>query len=55
LNSRGLDVSWLDRLKSILMGTAFELKNANVEGLIKDLHTVWRDIYRVIGLRQGLS
>lgn len=55
LNSRGLDVSWLDRLKSILMGTAFELKNANVEGLVKDLHTVWRDIYRVIGLRQGLS
>ena len=55
LNSRGLDVSWLDRLKSILMGTAFELKNANLEGLVKDLHTVWRDIYSVIGLRQGLS
>lgn len=55
LNSRGLDVSWLDRLKSILMGTAFELKNANVEGLVKELHTVWRDIYRVIGLRQGMS
>ena len=55
LNSRGLAVSWLDRLKSILMGTAFELKNANLEGLVKDLHTVWRDIYSVIGLRQGLS
>ena len=55
LNSRGLDVSWLDRLKSILMGTAFELKNANVEGLVKELHTVWRDIYGVIGLRQGMS
>lgn len=55
LNSRGLDVSWLDRLKSILMGTAFELKNANQEGLVKDLHTTWRDIYSVIGLRQGLS
>ena len=55
LNSRGLDVSWLDRLKSILMGTAFELKNTNVEGLVKELHTVWRDIYRVIGLRQGMS
>ena len=55
LNSRGLDVSWLDRLKSILMGKAFELKNANREGLVKDLHTVWRDIYSVIGLRQGLS
>ena len=55
LNSRGLDVSWLDRLKSVLMGTAFELKNANVAGLVNDLHTDWRDIYRVIGLRQGLS
>ena len=55
LNSRGLDVSWLDRLKSILMGTAFELKNANVEDLVKELHTVWRHIYGVIGLRPGLS
>ena len=24
-------------------------------GLIADLHTIWRDIYAVIGLRQGLS
>lgn len=55
LNSRGLDVSWLDRLKSILMGAAFELKHANQQGLIADLHTIWRDIYFVIGLRQGLS
>lgn len=55
LNSRGLDVSWLDRLKSILMGAAFELKNTNQDGLIDDLHTAWRDIYAVIGLRQGLS
>ena len=53
LNSRGLDVSWLDRLKSILMGAAFELKNANQEGLISDLHSAWRDIYAVIGLRPG--
>jgi len=55
LNSRGLDVSWFDRLKSILMGTAFELKKANQQGLIDDLHTIWRDIYCVIGLRQGLN
>lgn len=55
LNSRGLDVSWLDRLKSILMGSAFELKKANREGVIDDLHTTWRDVYSVIGLRQGLS
>ena len=55
LNSRGLEVSWLDRLKSILMGAAFELKQTDRKGLIKELHTIWRDIYSVIGLRQGLS
>ena len=55
LNSRGLEVSWLDRLKSNLMGAAFELKNANHAVLTKDLHTIWRDVYSVIGLRQGLS
>lgn len=55
LNSRGLDVSWIDRLKSILMGAAFELQNANNEGIIADLHKCWRDIYAIIGLRQGLS
>ena len=55
LNSRGMEVAWLDRLKSILMGKAFELENANSTRLIKDLHTIWRDIYARIGLKQGLS
>ena len=55
LNSRGMEVSWLDRLKSILMGAAFELKNTSREQLIKDLHIIWRDIYAQIGLHQGLS
>ncbi|HEY3744585.1 MAG TPA: HNH endonuclease family protein, partial [Bryobacteraceae bacterium] len=55
LNSRGLDVSWLDRLKSLLMGAAFELKGANRQGLIDDLHHIWRKIYTVIGLRQGMN
>ena len=55
LNSRGLTVSWLDRLKSILMGIAFELPKVNNDVLINDLHVKWRDIYSVIGLRQGLS
>lgn len=55
LNSRGLTVSWLDRLKSILMGIAFELPKINNDGLINELHVKWRDIYSVIGLRQGLS
>ena len=55
LNSRGMEVSWLDRLKSVLMGKAFELENANRDQLISDLHTIWRDIYAQIGLHQGLS
>lgn len=55
LNSRGLDVSWLDRLKSILMGAAFELEAANKFEVIDELHRTWRDIYYCIGLRQGMS
>lgn len=55
LNSRGLPVSWLDRLKSILMGKAFELKNVAQDAIIADLHKTWRDIYAIIGLRQGFS
>lgn len=55
LNSRGLAVSWLDRLKSILMGIAFELPKANQSSLIKELHNTWRDIYTVIGLRSKLD
>jgi len=55
LNSRGMAVSWLDRLKSVLMGAAFTLPRANSTQLIKDLHNIWRDVYATIGLRQGLS
>lgn len=55
LNSRGMEVSWLDRLKSILMGRAFELQNKNRDQLISDLHNIWRDIYTQIGLHQGMS
>lgn len=55
LNSRGLDVSWFDRLKSILMGQAFDAKTGNQHDTIEELHRLWRDIYGVIGLRTGLS
>lgn len=55
LNSRGLDVSWFDRLKSILMGLAFESKAGNQKDTIDELHRLWRDIYGVIGLRRGLG
>ena len=55
LNSRGIEVSWLDRLKSVLMGKAFELEATNRHQLIEDLRTIWTDIYREIGLHHGLS
>ena len=56
LNSRGIAVSWLDRLKSILMGLAFKLEDdVTTQTLIDDLRRIWRDIYSTLGLRQGLS
>ncbi|MGD9933832.1 MAG: DUF262 domain-containing protein [Dehalococcoidia bacterium] len=54
LNSRGLDVSWFDRLKSILMGIAFDAATGNASEAIDQLHNTWREIYACIGLRQGL-
>jgi len=55
LNSRGLDVSWFDRLKSVLMGIAFEAGTGNATETIDEIHSVWQRIYSTIGLRQGLS
>ena len=55
LNSRGMEVAWLDRLKSILMGEAFNIKEARRGELIQDLDTIWRRIYAMIGLRRGLD
>jgi uncharacterized protein with ParB-like and HNH nuclease domain len=55
LNNRGLHVSWLDRLKSMLMALAFENATGNQEEHITELHEVWGSIYEAIGLRQGLS
>ena len=45
---------WLDRLKSILMGKAFSLRQSNRDELIKELHTIWRHV-ETIGLRQELE
>ena len=55
LNSRGLDVSWVDRMKSTLMAIAFESGSDNAGETITELHNTWRDIYACIGLRQGMS
>ena len=55
LNSRGLAVPWFDRLKSMLMSIVFEAEGGNKDETIKEIHELWAGIYRIIGLRQGLS
>lgn len=55
LNSRGLDVSWFDRLKSMLMAIVFESESGNQTEHIATTHSLWRQIYDCVGLRLGLS
>ena len=56
LNSRGLPVSWFDRLKSMLMAIVFESKEAeNRSEIIDEVHSLWSGIYSIIGLRIGMS
>jgi hypothetical protein len=44
LNSRGLDVASIDKLKSQLMGLVFEHgANAGREEAIRELHQIWQD------------
>lgn len=50
LNSRGLEVDWLDKCKSMLMGLAFEKFESHVRHEhISELHTRWTNIYETIG------
>ena len=56
LNSRGLDVDWLDKCKSLLMGLLYEYANSpEDENLfsqhLNELHSYWSEIYREIGLQ----
>ncbi|TGT65661.1 MULTISPECIES: DUF262 domain-containing protein [unclassified Mesorhizobium] len=56
LNSRGLDVSWIDKFKTQLMGLVFEQgANAGRGEAIKELHLIWQDIYRTIGKQKYLT
>ena len=50
LNSRGLDVDWLDKCKTMLMGLAFEGAGDGAKDLITELHGYWKQVYRKIGL-----
>ena len=57
LNSRGLDVSWFDRCKSMLMAIVFSRTgdNGNRDVLIGQIHGLWSDIYRIVGLRLDMG
>ena len=55
LNSRGLEVSWFDSLKSMLMANVFESTAENKIEIINEVHWEWAEIYRIVGLRLGLS
>lgn len=57
LNSRGLDVDWLDKTKSMLMGRAFELSQsaAAAQADIQGLQNIWGEIYREIAKESVLG
>jgi len=54
LNNRGLPVEWLDRMKSMLMAIAFRDPIGTNQETLEELHRLWGEIYKTIGLRQGL-
>lgn len=50
LNSRGLDVKWVDKLKSQLMASIYEYVPVGTrEQGLADMHVIWQGIYRTIG------
>jgi hypothetical protein len=52
LNSRGLDVTWFDKLKSLLMAVVFESRGTSTKlAVVKELHELWTNIFRAMGLR----
>lgn len=53
LNSRGLEVDWLDKCKTMLMGIAFDkFKPEAGREQIEELHKRWTKIYHTIGLQK---
>lgn len=56
LNSRGLDVKWIDKLKSQLMASVFA--HADETGraeALNEMHTQWQAIYRKLGLSLNIG
>lgn len=56
LNSRGLDVRWIDKTKSQLMASIYEYveKGSRSDGL-HEMQTIWKDVYRQLGLDDDLG
>ncbi|MDE0010895.1 MAG: HNH endonuclease family protein [Candidatus Poribacteria bacterium] len=55
LNNRGLEVSFLERLKNRLMEAAFQGNQGNSNEHIDELHGIWGNFYRTVGLREGVD
>ena len=56
LNSRGLDVKWIDKLKSQLMALIFtNIDSGTRSEALKEMQVVWQDIYRTLGMRGELG
>ena len=53
LNSRGLDVKWLDKTKSQLMALLFEHAKKEYEEAVKDMRDIWASVYETIGLKDS--
>lgn len=51
LNSRGLEVKWIDKLKSQLMASLFECTDQGTrERALHELKVIWKDIYATLEL-----
>ena len=49
LNSRGLDVKWIDKLKSQLMALIFEhIESGTREEAVREMQVLWQNIYRAL-------
>ena len=56
LNSRGLDVKWLDKTKSQMMASIFEhVEQGSRSDGLAEMQTIWKNIYRILGLKEGLG
>ena len=56
LNSRGLDVKWLDKTKSQLMASIYEHVSEGSRGDgLHEMQTIWKDMYRRLGLDDRLG